>query len=101
MDCGLRGPTPHFYAGQESRVLDPGTISKYVGILRGTGISAEFCPAVFTGEHVLANSAGVLVGGRRHINQMTVSLHLLGKLKQAAGRIIARHVQAVVPGGLL
>eukprot|EP00959_Pyramimonas_sp_CCMP1952_P113260 2367320-Pyramimonas_sp.AAC.1 len=40
-----------------------------------------------------------MAGGLAHINQCTVSLDSLKSVPEAQGRVIARHVNGVVPGG--
>eukprot|EP00959_Pyramimonas_sp_CCMP1952_P342531 7176149-Pyramimonas_sp.AAC.2 len=70
-------------------------------VLRGKGLSIDFCPAVCTGDHALATSAGVLAGARRYLNQNTIEALDLAKVSQAAGRVLARHVHAVLPGGVV
>eukprot|EP00959_Pyramimonas_sp_CCMP1952_P319631 6688150-Pyramimonas_sp.AAC.1 len=40
-----------------------------------------------------------MAGGRSHINQCTVSLEGLKSVPEEQGRVIARHVNGVVPGG--
>eukprot|EP00959_Pyramimonas_sp_CCMP1952_P369925 7747724-Pyramimonas_sp.AAC.1 len=40
-----------------------------------------------------------MAGGLSHINQCTISLEGLKSVPEAQGRVIARHVNGVVPGG--
>eukprot|EP00959_Pyramimonas_sp_CCMP1952_P044026 920132-Pyramimonas_sp.AAC.1 len=62
---GNRGePIPHFFAGQETANRSRDEIGTHQKVLRGKGLDIDFCPAVCTGEHALATSAGVLAGAR-------------------------------------
>eukprot|EP00959_Pyramimonas_sp_CCMP1952_P109289 2286006-Pyramimonas_sp.AAC.1 len=94
-------PIPRVFAGQETRIRSRVETGMHQKVLRGKGLDIGFCHAVCTGEHALATSAGVLEGARRYLNQNTIEALDLAKVSQAAGRVLARNVHDVLPGGIV
>eukprot|EP00959_Pyramimonas_sp_CCMP1952_P180089 3766118-Pyramimonas_sp.AAC.1 len=94
------GETPDFVAVQESR-LPPGdpvsSASSWAGF---RCLNFPHDPAVLTGDHRLANSAGVAVAVRRYIASRHLKFEQLGVGPVGKGRIAITHAQAVAPGGI-
>eukprot|EP00959_Pyramimonas_sp_CCMP1952_P330068 6910918-Pyramimonas_sp.AAC.1 len=94
------GETPDFVAAQEPR-LPPGdpvsSASSWAGF---RGPNFQHAPAVLTGDHRLANSAGVAVAVRRYIANRHLKFEQLGVGPVGKGRIASTHAQAVVLGGI-
>ena len=92
---------PENFAAKETRLTGGDPLSRATSWAAYRGLNSHHAPAVLTGDHQLANSAGVSVAVRRRIAIKRLTDKQFGTGPVCLGRVAVTRAQAVVPGGFL